>query len=653
MDKIASDNRSAHAFLVAAIFAAVISVLSCGGSGGRNPPPPVSTEIPSVPLTLGLQIELGYGLISPYKLVPYDGVPNSMLVVTGRGETFSEGKLHLVDADTLLDLREPVDIGLNGSDVVVMGGQRALVTSRGAQRVSMIDIGNWRKLYELDLHFAAGSIDSLTENRVVIASSADGMVAIVEIIGDQLVERKRVDLGTLSYDVVVDPVRDCVYVIQPLEGVHILAASDLSYRGHVRLPGEPGRGAAIWDRFLLVSNRDGYLHAIDADGQSVVTLDLATELGLDRNQLPERGIDPGEILVLDANQVAVVNGRQPGLLLRPLAGSAFPLSTIARIPSGQSMAYFRDSRKLLTAQSSIDRIVTVTVTDPPTVGGQLVARSQQTGIEITSWLAMAEGSRRIAVLDSSGAISIIGDDAKVVRTIVASAGQSWRGPLVVISGGFAVYGQDVGGHAALFMVDEVGVPQKTIPIALNSVFSLASHGREIVAVGRLTRQLQIVDIESGATQLLTLQRSRPRIAIGLGASWAIAHDTFPDIGITLVRGGIEQGFGPFDDWFTQLVRLSDSQAITSSFYGAVGRLDDSGHLSGVRRTGLLGATDAQLGLPGSMWITSESLGVSYRLRVDALALDGKFEHPGMRSILAFPGGDTFALISARDLRIAR
>jgi hypothetical protein len=131
------------------------------------------------------------------------------------------------------------------------------------------------------------------------------------------------------------------------------------------------------------------------------------------------------------------------------------------------------------------------------------------------------------------------------------------------------------------------------------------------------------------------------------------HDTSPDIGVTLVRDGLEQRFESFDDWFTALVRVDASHAITASFYGAVGSLDDTGHLTLVRRTGVFSVSDARAGLSGTTWITSESLGVSHRLRAGSLVPDVRYEAAGIRSVLAFPGGDSYALVSARSIAVAR
>ncbi len=630
----------------------LLSVLAfagaCGGGSSSRPPP----TNPVITLTPEAKVDVGSGLISPYKLIALTGSADSLLVVTGRGETFSEGRLHLVDPVTLADLRAPLDIGINGADVVV-SGQRAVVVSRGARRASLIDLVNWQVLHRLSLDFGASSIDLLAGGDVVVASAVNGIVAVLGTAGDQLVEKRRVDLSAQAYDVVSDPTRDTIYVIQPREGVEVLNAGDLSRRSRIRLPGEPGRGAALWGDYLLVSNRDGFLHVIDRQTESVQTIDLADELGLDRSQLPLRGIDPGEILVLGPDRVVVANSRQPSLVFGSAPGSVIPLKTVARVPGGQSMGYFPTSRQLLTAQPSISRIMSTTVIDPPVPGATLSSSGRTTGTELVSWSAIPNESRQIAAFDSSGSIRVIDDQARVTAVLSAQSGQSWRGPFEVTEGGFAVVGTNSSRAATLFVTDLAGVPQQAMAIALRDVFSLAARGNEVVAVGRLTGQLQIFDLGSGTSQLLDLSRDRPRLAIGLGNSWAVAHDTNPDIGVTLVSNGSEQRFESFDDWFTALVRVDASRAVTASFYGAVASVDDAGHLTAVRRTGVISVSDARAGLPGTIWITSESLGISQRLRASDFALDGHFDAAGIRSVLAFPGGDSFALISSRSVTVAR
>jgi hypothetical protein len=624
---------------------------ACGG-GGDESSSPILPPVPVITLTPVAKVDVGSGMISPYKLVAPVGSADSLLVVTGRGETFSEGRLHLVDPVTLADLREPLDIGINGADAVV-NGQRAVVVSRGAQRASLIDLDNWKVLHQLALGFSAGSVDLLAGGDVVVASAIDGRVVILATAGDQLVEKRRVDLGTQAYDVVTDPAQDRIYVIQPLEGVDVLNAADLSRRGRIRLPGEPGRGAALWRDYLLVSNRDGYLHVIDRQTESVQTIDLAVELGLDRSQLPQRGIDPGEILVLDTDRLVVANGRQSSLVFGSALGSTIPLRSVARAPGGQSMAYFPDSRRLLTAQSSFNRIMTTTVVDPPVAGGTLSSQGRTTGTELMFWSAMPDRSRQIAALDSSGSIRIVDDQGRVTAVLSAPSGQSWHGPFAATESGFAIAGTNNSGASTLFVTDQAGVAQRAMPVALSNVFSLAVQGNEVVTVGRLTRQLQIFDLSSGTSQALTLRRDRPRLAIGLGNAWAVAHDTNPDIGVTLVRDGSEQRFESFDDWFTGLVRVDASRAVTASYYGAVATLDDTGHLTAVRRTGVFNVSDARAGLSGTIWITSESLGVSHRLRASDHALEGRYESAGIRSVLAFPGGDSYALVSARSVSVAK
>lgn len=626
-------------------------VAGCGGESEGVARPFAPPPTPTLSLRVVGSVELGSGLISPYKLLDVPERPDRLFVVTGRGETFSEGMLHVVDPGTLADLSQPLDIGLNGSDATVVSVNRLVVVSRGGRRASLVDIDAWRVLSEFALDFEAGAIDGLSGNQVIVTSAVDGNVLVLATDNDRLVERQRSRLDTFAYDVVSDPDSQLVYVIQPLRGVEVLNASDLSRRQLIRLTGEPGRGGAIWRDFLVASNRDGYLHFIDRTTFQVQTLDLAAELGLQRSELPVRGIDPGQVRALDERTLLVVNGRQPSLLLELDEGSTPPIRMLARAPGGQSAVFFPGGRTLLVAQPSENRVAVARVPDSPVRGTSLAAQLRVTGKELVGWAPMLDGSRTVAVQDSMGSLHVVDDAGKLVASMSAPAGQRWRQPFTPTEGGFAVNGL-ANGSPSLIIVDSAGMPQRTVPLGPSSIFSMAAAGGTIAAVSRLTRQVQFVTLADGSSRLVTLARDRPRLALALGTNWIVAHDTNPDIGITLLRDDGTERFEPFDDWFSGLVAIDPSRALTASFLGSVAIVDDSGRLSQVRRLGIPNVSSAAGGTVGTAWLTSESLGFSHRIRDDGSGIEGRVDHPGVRGVMAFPGNAALAVISARSVSAA-
>jgi hypothetical protein len=625
---------------------------ACGGGGtpgASRPPEPPPTQV--IRLELGATVALGSGLLSPYKLLAHPAGDDRLLVLTGRGETYSEGRLHVIDPTTLADLAEPLAIGLNGADAVVIG-DRAVVVARGAERASLIDLTGWRVVSQLDLGFQAGAVDVARDGVVAIASAVSGDIVLLGTANDQLRELNRRRLETFAYDLVADATRGVVYVVQPLRGVEVLNAQDLAHRNLVSLAGEPGRGAALWRDYLVVANRDGYLHFVDRSSLGVQTLDLATELGLDRGSLPSRGIDPSEVRALDDERLLVVNGRQSSLVLDRVTDGTAPARALAKLPGGQSATYLAGIRRVFVAQPSENRITSTPVPLAPVRGSSLPSQYVTTGREIVDWAPVGTGSQTVAVQDSIGSIHVVDDRGSVTTVLAAPAGQTWRAPFLPITDGFVINSVQAGGQPRLTVTDSAGIVQRTVPLNTGSLFSLASAGDTVLAISRLTRQLQFVDLGTGGSRIVTVNRDRPRLAVALGSSWIVAHDTTPDIGITLIRNDVAERFEAFDDWFVGLVAGGTTQALTASFLGSVATVDADGRLGQVRRLGIPNVSRASVGRGQTVWLTSESLGFAHRIHRSSFAIEGRYDQDGLRAVLAFPGSESLALVTARSVQVA-
>ncbi len=671
---VTSTKRWLSALRVGVLVACMVGSAGCGGGGGGNggsggsPGGPVSPSGPTGPggpggpqtspvadlaLTVAASVEVGQGIISPYRLATDERRADRMFVLTGRGESFPEARLHVVEPAGLADLAPPIDIGSNGADFV-QDGDHLLVAVRGSSRLSLIDAAGWRKLQDLPLGFPPAAITALGNGEFVVASVSDGSVAVVRRTADRIDIARRATLDTFAYDVTADPATQRVYLSQPLRGVQVLDGSTLAAIRTVALPGEPSRGIALWRGHVLVANRDGYLHVLSPDGAIVQVLDVAAALGLDRATLPSRGIDPGDLVDLGDGRFALVNNRQDSLLLEGSSTSAVPVRVTARMRSGAFGSYRAAERVLYLTLPSINAVTKVTVPLQPPSTGLLPETRLTVGAEIVG-AAPLQGGAALAVLTSRGVLGLYDASGRQTAEFRPATGDSWLPPLVATTGGgMALVARRGTGVEDLLHLDRSGAVIGTHRIDVGPVFAAFEKDGTAVLVSRLNRTLQFVDLSSAQKSVLPLQRDRPRIVARTGQdTWIVLHDTTPDIGITLVRGGQEAGFHGFDDWFTGLVDTVSRGPVTASFNGSLAVIGADGRIGSVRRSSLQSLSDLRPGTGDTVWATAENLGEAYRIRVADLAVDGRYRRSGIRRVGALPESNLLYSTTARHVELLR
>ena len=607
--------------------------------------------IPELKSSVIAAYDVGSGVISPFKLIWDPRRSDRLYVLTGRGETFSEGFLHVVDPLTYADLSPPLRVGINGADMVMLGA-RMLVASRSAKRLELVDLDAWRVLDELPLNFAPIGVAQTAENEAVVVSATSGDVVSVTTQGDRLTVLSRLDLGTFAFGVVSNQAEGFVYVIQPMRGIVRLDSRKLSaHPQSLALFGEPSRGALVWDEYLLVPARDGYLHFVDRSTNAVTTLDVAVVLGLDRSSLPVRGIDPGTAIDVGGGRFALINGRERSVLFARDAAASPPVRKVALLPSGAFGAYDAYADALYVTQPSINAITKVALS-AVAQGLDVFGVRSTVGSELAATVILEKDPATVVAVDSTGRMMILNEHAEVVNEFLPSRDENWRAPLTTApNGGFTAVKWSRQAGFRLVHLDSGGAVVSEHPIAISAVFSASEVDGSVVLVSRLTKELQFIDLSAGTSVTMGLNRDRPRAAVRLGSgSWAIIHDTTPDIGITLARIGQEESFTPYDYWYSAITRTPDGGALVASFNGAITSLRPSGAISRRRFLPFEGLLQVHPGGSETVWVTSENEGRAYRLSaVEPTQADARYEEAGLRSLAQFSGTSSLLATSTRRL----
>jgi len=633
--------------------ALVLGLSGCGGGAGGGAtggqPPP---QVPDLTITVAASVEVGQGLISPYRIAGDEQRDDRMFVLTGRGETFSEGRLHAVEPAGLKDLAPPIDIGINGADFA-QDATYLVVAVRGSNRIVLVDTVGWKTRDSLTLDFPPIAVAPLGAGEFAVASATTGALVIVRRAGERLEIARRTSLGTFAYDVVADPSAQRIYVSMPLRGVDVLDAQSLKTLLTVRLAGEASRGILVWRDYVVVSNRDGYLHFLSNDGATVQTLDVAVALGLDRATLAARGIDCGDVLDVGGGRLVVINNRQDSLLLEASPGGEVPVRVLARLGGGAFGAYRISERTLyvtLPGVNAVDKVVLPAQVQP---AARLKESRLVTGSEIVDVAPLPGATAAAAAMQSSGAIGIFDSSAIQLAEFRPPVGETWVPPLITASTrGLLFVSRRSSGAEELLYLDRQGAVVGRFPINIGPVFAAVESDGTAMLISRINRKVQFFDLATGQTQSLRLQHDRPRLAARLGAdSWVVLHDTTPDIGVTLLRMGQEAAFDPFDDWFSGVVGATRRGVVTASFNGSLGIINSVGRLGNVRRTGIGSLSDLRIGNNDTIWATAENSGLAYRIRLSDMTADGRYRRNGLHYISALPGSSLLLSATARQVEL--
>jgi hypothetical protein len=186
------------------------------------------------------------------------------------------------------------------------------------------------------------------------------------------------------------------------------------------------------------------------------------------------------------------------------------------------------------------------------------------------------------------------------------------------------------------------------------VFSGAERGGAIILVSRVNHRVELLDLATGSSRVLTLQSDRPRVALGFDDDvWIVAHDTTPDIGLTVIRNGQEVRGESFDDWFAALAPLDSSHALAASFNGALSVVDSDGTIGQVERTRLFSVSDVAVESPAAAWVVSENLGAAHRVELPSLEVQSRVYSQGLRFLERARSEGELLAIGARRVQLVQ
>jgi len=617
----------------------------CGNSRADIDPDPILT-------TAERSVEVGHGILAPNRLVA-SASEDVLYVATGRGESYSEGYLHALDARTLKELGRPLEVGRNVNDLVSFGGQ-LLAVSRGDSTVALIDPVRWVERDRIDVGFQPTAAAALSTTTAAVAGITTNQLVVVSQEDGRLQVERRKTMPGLVGDLAVSRRDQVLYVSVSGVGVVAFDIATLTEVGRAPIAGPLGKGAMVWKGYVVVSDRDGYVHFVNRTTFAVTSIDVAESLGLDRGELPVRGIDCSEVLSLGRNRVAVLNVRQDGVIYRvDPDGPTF--TAIARLPEGGFGTYLEGDRRIIETRPASNEILDVRIPATIPASGQLEARRVVTGVGIQAAQLLNGTNAGIAALDTLGSLHVLGASPEGDRLLGPREGLRWRPPLVAGPGGtIGLFESDDKEVRRFVFVDREGVEVRGFPVEVPDLFSAAVGDGTLALVARLNHAVQLIDLSTGSSRIVPLEHDRPRFAAPIGNHrWLVFHDTVPDIGWTLLRDDGSAEFSRRGTWVTGAVPLSNRQIATVSFKGVVGVMNLDGSYEREVDTGMNGATDIEKGLGKDLWITSRSLGEACQLTLDTLEPRLCYERYGLSLVGALNAVFRYAIVTTRKLEIAR
>jgi hypothetical protein len=282
----------------------------------------------------------------------------------------------------------------------------------------------------------------------------------------------------------------------------------------------------------------------------------------------------------------------------------------------------------------------------------IVGERKIVGAELAAFLPLDGGVPTVVAVDSNGRMVMLNESAETTAEFLPQQNEIWRAPLTTApDGGFtAVKWLGQAGYR-LVHFDGHGAIVNEYPVEIPAVFSGKEADGIVLLISRLTKRLQFTDLRNGTSVVMALSHDRPRAGVQLATGrWAIIHDTDPDIGISLIRNGQEEGFVPYDDWYSAITETSVGGAVAVSFNGTISTLSPGGGVSRRQATEFEGLLHVHPGFQGRVWVTSENQGRSYRLNSDNTAdVDARYWKPGLQAVAEFSGTNLLLATSARRL----
>lgn len=620
---------------------------ACNNGSGRELEAP-----PPSPLLAGDivgELQLGSGIIGPNRVAAWPGDPGRLLVATGRGESFGQSYLHLVTTADLVELAAPLPVGRNVSDLAWVGGH-LVVAARSSNELILVDPVAWEVVDTLALGFPPIAITALSESTAAVSSTgSDGSLIVAEATDAGLSIAATQTLDAFARDLTYDAASNRIFAIGPRLGMVSIDPESLQILSRVSVPGTLGFGSTMAGETLISTDRDGYVHVWNPDSGVLRTIDLAPVLGLDRSQVALRGIDPIEVVQLDEGYVAVLNQRQNSIVFSFDAAQQVPLSPVAEFSKGAYGIFLPGSREILWPESVADRIRRAILPNDYSTGAVEVIE-QSVGIRVIDAVPLSGTSEnRLAVLVSDGRILIVDDRANRVSELNSDDVQ-WRAPIAGGPGGsILVLVPADGGPERLWQYDIGGTKLAEYAMDVSPAYSIAATDERILATGRLTGEVQLIDLAIGESEKFELSRSRPRSGVLLGEGRAVVfHDTSPDIGVTLLANNKEQGFNEvqLDRWWSHAYAMR-STAFASTFGGTIAEFDADARLSDFVSIDFDGVKHIAPGAGDISWIVSENLGAALAVSLPRREIERRVDIPELFKLYESEAGFAWAVTVRR------
>lgn len=618
-------------------------------------------EQPAVIITAStLAIKIGEGIISPYKIIGY-GDDSRMLLITGGGENFGKGALHLIDSSTLKDISSPLPLGVNPSDIAWLG-EYLIVACRGSDELLLVDVNGW---------FVVNRYPTVSQP-ISVAVLPNGMFGVVSVYNAdrEKMQLLRVSNGAIeklaevvlpgsAYKVTAGSDGRYFYVnIGTGEGKIIeLNADDLSTSRVFPTGNSPSFGSLVLDGHLIATDTNGYIYNIDLNDGSIQKIDLAISLGLDRAALPVRGIYPMDIIQIGPNLLFVINNRQDSVLLNFNSGELQTIP-VAKFPLGAYGTYLDGRNEVYMTRNVANMLVRIKFTDP-LPGTAHTVENFTTGTSIKSALRLnSRGLSMLVALDSAGNLHVINEATLAETVLPAPVELTWDVALPLQEGPdgtlVLVAVQKTDGKRRLIRISLDGAIISDYPVNIeNPVFSLRTSGSLALLIGRLQGEVEVIDLSAGSVYRGKLSHTRPRAGIVFpDGEWLVVHDTNPDFGYTL--GSISGGelFSPYagSGWLSDVIEMDDGTVVASDFTGELTRINridlrriDSVLLSAKHIIGLFKDGDKDF------WAVSTIEGAAQHVLFEQKKIDVQVDADNMQAVLPAPEQNKIWAVTDKDL----
>ena len=219
------------------------------------------------------------------------------------------------------------------------------------------------------------------------------------------------------------------------------------------------------------------------------------------------------------------------------------------------------------------------------------------------------------------------------------------------SGSILVMVPGDGGPERLRQYDVDGTELTEYTMDVSPVYSIVATDERILAAGRLTGEVQLIDIALRTSEKLALSRSRPRSGALLGAGRAVVfHDTGPDIGVTLLADNKERSFNDveLDRWWSHAYAMQ-STAVASTFGGTIARFDANARLGEFVLIDFEGVKHIAPGAGDISWIVSDNLSAALAVSIQRREIDRRVDIPELFKLYESEAGLAWAVTLRRVL----